>query len=119
VSIARSSAAPPFASTSSSHEVAVCSIHEAFVSESREHVAREGLIPLIAVIGGVVSDEVTEARLEVRAFHVGERIQLFLELFEQLGAVESRGPRVELLIEHRKKQLSFGGRWRGRRSVSA
>src|SRR5262249_28312548 len=69
-------------------------VQEALFLEAAEHVAREREGPLVAVVARVVADEVAEARLEVRALHVGERVDRLLHLLHDVGAVEARRPRV-------------------------
>jgi hypothetical protein len=88
VIIVRSSTPPPLESTSSRH-AGRHRVEQALLLEAREHVAREAERPLVAVVAGVVADEVAEARLEVRALHEGEGVVGGLHLLDQRGGVEA------------------------------
>src|SRR5207237_1096554 len=49
-------------------------VEQPLLLEARQRVARERERPLVAVVARVVADEVAEARLEVRALDVDERV---------------------------------------------
>ncbi len=63
---------------------------------------------MVAVVAGVVADEVPKAGLEVGTCHVRKREVVVVDLFQQLGAVSAGGSGVVAEVEQGEEQLPFG-----------